>query len=224
MRYWQTVFWGYESDFPPEFLKAVEEHADKEFIFRMEMWRRLQHWRGYAERYPDSKPPRTTELFRDRNDRENVELFKELILSAAFHGDEEFLQILSKTVKLTNSPEPNMTPERAVIAAFSHRFGAHGEDSWPTAMEVDDMAKIFLKSAGQTATDRHLKRIRKKVGVKTRRSKKKRKLKPGEEYERMICLLSGEEAKVAAAAAFSSAVSSKTLQYFCHINRSWLTE
>ena len=123
-----------------------------------------------------------------------------------------------------------------MIAAFSHRFGVRfeddglvrygrgGEDNWPSVMQVDDMAKGILKRAGQPITDRHLKRIRKKVGVKTRRSKKKRKLKPGEEYERMICLLSGEEAKVAAAAAFSSAVSSKTLRYSCHINRSWLTE
>ena len=99
MKYRKTVVGGNESDSPPEFLKAVEEHADKEFIFRKEMWIRLQHWREYAERRdPDSRPPRAADLSRERNDRENVELFKDLILSAVFYGDEEFLQILSKTV------------------------------------------------------------------------------------------------------------------------------
>jgi hypothetical protein len=217
MKYRKTVVGGNESDYPAEFLKAVEEHADKEFIFRMEMWRRLQHWREYAERYPDSKPSRTVELFRDRNDREDVELFKDLILSAAFYGDPEFLQILSKTVRLTNSPEPDMTPERAMIAAFSHRFfGGGGKDSWPTTMEVDDMAKdIFKKAIGQPVTDRHLKRIRKKVGVNTRlrRSKKKRKLKPGEEYERPIDL--------PIEATFDS---SWNIRSGCYVNRSWLKE
>jgi hypothetical protein len=202
MRYWETVFWENESDFPPEFLKAVEEHADKEFIFRKEMWGRIQHWREYAERYPDSKPQRTVGFFRDRNDREKVELFKDLILSAVFHGDEKFLQILRETVTLTNPPESNITPERAVIAAFSHRFGGdhvfrRGEDKLPTAMEVDYWAKGILKSAiGGPISDRQLKRIRKKVGAKTRRSKKKRKLKPGEDSERGIVLF-GEEAKAA---------------------------
>ena len=213
MRYWETVFWGNEADYPPEFLKVVEEQADKEFIFRLEIWKRLQHWKEYAERYPDSKPQRTTELFRDRSDREKVELFKDLIISAVFHGDEKFLQTLRETVTLTNPPKPDITPERAMIAAFSHLFGGGGLDNWPCIKEVDAMAKGILKKAGRLISDRHLKRIRKNVGVKTRirTSKKKRKLKPVEEYDRMICLLWGEKAKAAAA----WKASSNPKRYFC---------
>jgi hypothetical protein len=209
-------------------LKAVEEHADKEFIFRMEMWRRLQHWREYAERHPEYRPPRTVDLSRARNDREKVEMFFDLLRSAAFYGDkkygdEQFIKILLETAALADPPEPDMTPGRAMIKAYSHRFGSDGENR-PTAMEVDRMAKVFLHNAGQKATDRHLKRIRKKVGAKTRRLKKKRKMKPGEEYDREICFLWGEEAKAATAAASAAAASSKTFRDFCHVNRSWLAD
>jgi hypothetical protein len=88
-------------------------------------------------------------------------------------------------------------------------------------MEVDYWAKgIFKAAIGGPISDRQLKRIRKKVGAKTRRSKKKRKLKPGEDSECGIVLF-GEEAKAAAAAWEAS---SNPKSYFCHVNRSWLTE
>jgi hypothetical protein len=173
-----TVIRGTLSNYPLDFLKAVQQYADTEFIFSSRMWESLQKWRDHAEHNPDSRPPRPVWGDYERDEREH---FKNLILSAVFYGDEKFLQRLSKMATRTKAPDPDMIAVRAVITAFSDLFKGGGEDDWPLKKSVRERAIEILKEAGSPVprTSSEWARVFRKAGLSklphaTRKSKAER--------------------------------------------------
>jgi hypothetical protein len=145
-RYRQTVIKGKESNYPPEYLKAVEEYTNTKFLFRSELWEGLQKWREHVERNPEP-PPWYRLINWSTEDRENAEWFQNLLLYAAFFGEKEIIQTLLETVTLTQPPDPDMHAVRAAITAFGNLFKGGGEDDWPLKKEVREAATEILTKA-----------------------------------------------------------------------------
>jgi hypothetical protein len=173
-RYRQDVIAGKESDYPPEFLKAVEQYADTKFLFRSELWEGLQKWREHVERNPESAP-----WYRmidwSSEDRETGEYFQNLILHAVFFGHQEVLQPLLETAMQHAAPEPDMHGVRAAIQAFSELFEGGDEHDRPTKGEVRDAAAEILTNAGLPIPGRReWPRIFKKAGLSNLRAAPRR--------------------------------------------------
>jgi hypothetical protein len=155
-----------------EFLTAAGKPADKKFVFRSEIFKRLQKWREHAKRNPKSVP-RINFLGLLGGDYDNVESFKDHILRAVFYGDKEFLQTLLDTVALTKPPpEPDMSSERAVIAAFCKLYKGRPRskfwlrDEWPNKTELKEaMFEILKKTGLPRPSERQLKRHIKNAGL-----------------------------------------------------------
>jgi hypothetical protein len=170
-------------DYPQGFLQAVNRYTKDEFVFRSEIWELLQKWRQYVKRDPESTPwvlLSPPPPYAD--DREFVAYFKELILAAVFHGQEDILRALSETVRLAQAPEPapdsDIESVRAVMKAFRELYKGGGEAHWPLKPEVRAAATDILKTAALPvpSSKRQWSRIFEKAGLaKLRQSRPKSK-------------------------------------------------
>jgi hypothetical protein len=166
MKYRSKVIGGEDSEYPPEFLKALEKCADKKSIFRAELWTALQKWKEYIKAHPEfllaSQP--VFELLRLWPDeRKEAEDFQNLVLNAVFGGDRQLLQLLFEVATLRDAPEPDMNGIRAVIAAFCECFPcglSEGLYDWSTKKELRAATNEILGKAGlPPLSDRHFTRI-----------------------------------------------------------------
>jgi hypothetical protein len=128
-KYRSKLIGGEDSEYPLEFLKAVEEHIDanKKSILRDELWTALQKWKKYIKAHPKFLPASqpVTEFLRlwpPSDERKEAEDFQNLVLNAVFGGDRELLQLLFEIAPLRDAPQRNMNGIRAVIAAFCECF------------------------------------------------------------------------------------------------------
>ena len=148
MRYQMAAVEGNFSDYPQEFLQAVERYTDAKFVFRSEIWRELRRWRQYAKRNPESAPWFLSPPSPLCDDSVFVVHFKELIIAAVFYGQEDILRALFETARLAQAPDPDIEPVRAVITAFRQLFKGGGKDDWPRKKEVKQTAIDILRNAG----------------------------------------------------------------------------
>jgi hypothetical protein len=154
MRYLSDVILDKKGDYPPGFHQAVGKYTDEKFVLRLKIWQELQRWRKYALRNPAFWPRLTiTNTHPSCDDRVFISDFNEMLLYAAFHGQDDVLQALCETVRLSKpppTPEPDSDIEsvRAVMKAFTKLFKGGGESDWPLKPEVRAAATEILKKAG----------------------------------------------------------------------------
>jgi hypothetical protein len=166
--------------YPYPFLQAVEQYVDKKFVFQLTIWEGLQKWREYVERHPEAAPScRAPSSSTD--ERDSVEFFKNLILAAAFCGDEKFLQTLRETAAMNKAPDTNMHGVRAAITAFANLF--RSKKRYPTKKEVKAEAiKILTQTGSLIPGPREWPRIFQKAGLAGLHNATKR-LKPAELFD-----------------------------------------
>jgi hypothetical protein len=166
-------------NYPREFLQAVKRYTDTKFVFRTEIWQELQRWRQYAKQNPEFAPWfRITNTHPSCDDRVFIADFKELILAAVFYKEDEILRALIDTVRLAQSPEPDMHGVRVVMIAFRDLCKGDDENDWPLKKEVRKRAVEIFEQAGLRIpkTSSEWARLFKKAGLSklrnaTRRSK-----------------------------------------------------
>lgn len=178
-KYLSKLITDEDSDYPPEFLKAMEKYADKKFIFQTEFWTGLQKWKEYIKAHPEFLPDVPALRFWP-DERKEAEDFQNLILGAVFNADKdnadkELLQLLVEIATLSSAPQPDMNGVRAAIAAFCNLFkGAHSDDpsnDWPLKGEIRKEAEAILKNDGLPIPgDREWPRIFRKAGLSMLRS------------------------------------------------------
>jgi hypothetical protein len=182
MKYRSEVIGGEDSDYPPQFLKAVEEYADKKkkYIFKAELWTAHQKWKDYIKAHPEFLPASqpVVELLRGLwppwpNKRKEAEDFQNLVLNALFSGDRELLQLLIEVATSKDAPKSGMDGIGAVIAAFHEccpctpsEADPEDEDpsddwpTWPTKKELHAATNDILIEAGlPPLSDRQFTRI-----------------------------------------------------------------
>jgi hypothetical protein len=178
---------GKKSDYPPEYLEAVERYTKPKIVFQSELWGLLRTWRAYVERNLQFEPTlQPTPPYEwdppSTDDREIVEFFKDLILAAVFYGQTEILQALHEVATLTRAPDPDLGTVRATITAFAVLFKGGDHNDWPNKKQVRERAIEILKQAGSpTPGEREWPRIFKKAGLSKlstapRRSKSERRI------------------------------------------------
>jgi hypothetical protein len=175
-----TAVEGNRSDYPQEFLQAVNLYTDAKFVFRSEIWQLLRTWREYAKRNPTSAPGFWSPPS-PGDDSVSILHLQQLIMAAVFYGQEDILRALSETAGLTQAPDSDIDSVRAVITAFSDLFKGGGKDDWPRKNEVKQAAVDILKAAGLSvpSSRRQWTRIFNDAGLSELQSGKRRKRRAG---------------------------------------------
>jgi hypothetical protein len=134
-------------EWPLGYWESNRKYEDKEFWYRMWIWKELKKWRELAQKYPELKPQLRARSSSD--EREAVKVFQNEILKAVFEADKNFLAQLIAAATRAEEPEPDLHGVRAAHAAFRELFTGKTWKDWPTKKRVRSRAEEILAAAGQ---------------------------------------------------------------------------